>query len=247
MSILIESPVFTLEAALLAAESGVDRLELCSSYAEGGETPGAGLFCYIKKNVNIPVYVMIRPRGGDFVYSKVEIEAMLEEISQFHLLGAEGFVFGILNPDGTINREACTALINAAKGKPCTFHRAFDVCRNQAQALEELINLGFTRVLTSGAKNNVEDGLRVIMNLMEQAGERIIIMPGGGMKPELVMPLYNTGYLKEIHASCKKVRQKRSIYHNPDVRISLNAEGENGVLTFDTAQYHRFKKVIEQI
>lgn len=247
MSILIESPVFTLEAALLAAKSGVGRLELCSSYPEGGETPGAGLFSYIKKRVDIPVYVMIRPRGGDFVYSKLEVEAMAEEISQFHQCGADGFVFGILNTDGTINKEACAILISAAKGKPCTFHRAFDVCRNQEKSLEELIDIGFTRILTSGAKNTVGDGLNVIIRLMEQAGDRIIIMPGGGMKPDHMEPLKLTGYLKEIHASCKKIRYSEGNYQNPDVAISSNAAEENGVLTFDTAQYHRFKKVIEQL
>lgn len=206
MKILLECPVFNVEAALKAATYGADRLELCSSFAEGGETPGAGMLRYLKGRIGIPVFVMIRPRGGDFVYSDDEIDVMAEEIRLFKSLGADGFVFGILNEQGNVNRIACKKLVGSAEGLPCTFHRAFDVCSDPEEALEEIISCGFKRVLTSGGKSSVKEGLPVIKKLLVQAGERITIMPGGGMEPELIPPLRETDRLREIHASCKERR-----------------------------------------
>lgn len=207
MKILLETPVFTLEAALKADKLGVSRIELCSSFDEGGETPGAGMLAYIKEKTNIPVFVMIRPRGGDFIYSPEEIEVMLNEINILGSQGADGFVFGILKNDGTVHEKACKNLVQTAGNKPCTFHRAFDVCSSQEEALEQIIDCGFSRILTSGAKKSVGEGMDQIKKIMNRAGERIIIMPGGGMKPELVQPLAKTGYLREVHASCKSFKK----------------------------------------
>jgi len=181
----------------------VDRLELCSSFSDGGLTPGAGLLSFLKSNIKIPIFVMIRPRGGDFVSSTDEIEVMKEEIRIFSSLGADGFVFGILKSDGSVHKKVCSKLVDEAGEKPCTFHRAFDVSSNLNQSLEDIIDCGFRRILTSGGEKNVEAGLPKILDLMKQAGDRISMMPGGGMKPEFVAPLRDTGYLKEVHASCK--------------------------------------------
>lgn len=241
---LFETPVFTAEAALLAASAGVDRLELCSSFAEGGETPGPGIFRYLKQRAGIPVFVMIRPRGGDFAYSAEEIEIMGEEIRQFCSLGADGFVFGILNADSSVNAYACKDLVIAAENKPCTFHRAFDVCNNRDESLETIISCGFKRILTSGGKNSVDEGLHDIIRLMNIAKDRIIIMPGGGLKPGHIETLRETGYLKEMHASCKKIRPTVSRYRNQSVQFSANGTGEDGVLTFDVEVFRKFKAVI---
>lgn len=221
--ILLEIPVFSPGAALEAAVLGADRLELCSSYIEGGLTPGPGLFLYLKKKIEIPIFVMIRPREGDFAYSDAEIEVMQEEIDNFLELGADGFVFGVLNSDGTVHKKACKILVDRAKEKPCTFHRAFDVSSDLMKSLEDVIDCGFKRILTSGGKNSVGEGLPVIQKLLTEAKDQIIIMPGGGMKPEFVDPLRKIGYLKEIHASCKKIKKSKK----SEVKISI--EGVNSV------------------
>lgn len=240
-----EAPVFTAEAAIQAARAGVDRLELCSSYAEGGETPGAGMLSWLKRKVAIPVFVMIRPRGGDFVYTPDEFEVMAEEIRHLDAAGADGFVFGALLPDGTVNTEACRDLVQAAAGKPCTFHRAFDLSRNPDESLEAIIGCGFRRILTSGMKNSAGEGLRLIIRMLELAGDRIIVMPGGGLKPEHVRTLKKTGLLKEIHASCKKIRESEVNFKNSRVQLHSNDGGAGGVLSFCDEVYHRFRQVLD--
>lgn len=241
-NILLECPVFSVEAALLAAEYGADRLELCSNITEGGETPGPGLFTYLKKALSIPIFVMIRPRGGDFVYSEDEIEVMHEEIRIFSSLGADGFVFGVLKPDGSVNSEACNLLVKSAGSNPCTFHRAIDASKDIYQALEEIIECGFKRVLTSGGKNSVSEGVEVISELLKQAKDRTIIIPGGGMKPELVEPFRKTGFLKEIHAGCKLVRQSENQYYDHGVRFTSSPLDPNSLLSVDKDLMAAFRK-----
>lgn len=242
---ILETPVFSVEAALLAAEYGADRLELCSNITEGGVTPGPGLFTYLKKALSIPIFVMIRPRGGDFVYSDNEIVVMQEEIRIFSSLGADGFVFGVLMPDGRVNSEACRMLVECAGSKPCTFHRAIDACVDISGALEDIIECGFKRVLTSGGKNSVGEGVDVITELLIQAKDRIIVIPGGGMKPERVKSFRETGYLKEIHAGCKKVRRSENRYHEHKVRFISMPLAENSLLTVDKGLMEAFRKQMD--
>ncbi len=239
--LLLESPVFDVESALKAAKYGVDRLELCSSFSEGGLTPGPGLFSFLKSNIEIPVFVMIRPRGGDFMSSYEEIEVMKEEINIFSSLGADGFVFGVLNEDGTVHKQACEALIKKADGTPCTFHRAIDVSSDMNQALEDIIDCGFQRILTSGGKQNVEAGLPKIKELMKQAGERITIMPGGGMKPEFIPSLKKIGFLKEVHASCKRIEKAPGRYVNEELQFTIDGLEPDEFLSVDQQKISDFK------
>ncbi|WP_339922617.1 copper homeostasis protein CutC [uncultured Cyclobacterium sp.] len=233
-NILLESPVYTLEAAMLAAENGADRLELCSDFGEGGTTPSLGLFKVIKRKVTVPVVVMIRPRGGDFVYSKSEIEVMKEDIKAFLEHGADGFVFGILDKQGKINSSECQNLIQVAGGKPCTFHRAFDLVQDKVTALEEIVALGFKRILTSGGENRVKEGLPVLLELLDKANDRIIILPGGGLMLNDISHLSKEGRLKEIHVSCKKFRPSSMKNANGHLKLSQVEETEGMVLTVDT-------------
>lgn len=242
--IVLELPVFTVEAALKATEYGADRLEICSSFCEGGETPGAGLISYLKENIKIPVFAMIRPRGGDFVYSEQETEVMRREILRFKDLGVDGFVFGILDSGGRVHTAACKKLIEAAGSAPCTFHRAFDLSLKPEDSLKSVIDCGFSRILTSGGANSVSEGLLQIKRLLEIAKERIIIMPGGGMKPEFVAPLMETGYLREIHASCKMLRPSFCRFHNKKVRLHTAGGSEHGVWTVSREEIDRFRKVM---
>lgn len=229
--ILLESPVYTLEAALLAVENGVDRLELCADFGEGGTTPSLGLLKVIKSRVEVPVFVMIRPRGGDFVYSELEIAVMKEDIKSFLSQGADGFVFGILNKAGKVNQADCLQLVQSAEGKPCTFHRAFDVVDDKKVALEEIIQLGFKRILTSGGENSVMEGMPLILDLLMQAKGRIIILPGGGLMLQDIADLNMTGLLNEIHASCKQFRPSALQGVNDHLRLSQMEETEGMVLT----------------
>lgn len=230
-NILLESPVYTLEAALIAVKNGVNRLELCADFGEGGTTPSLGLLKVIKSQVKVPVFVMIRPRGGDFVYSELEIAVMKEDIKSFLSQGADGFVFGVLDKSGKVNRADCLKLIQAAEGKPCTFHRAFDVLKDKKDALEEIIQLGFKRILTSGGENSVMEGMPLIIDLLMQAKDRIIILPGGGLMLQDIADLNMTGLLKEVHASCKQFRPSAMEGINDHLRLSQMEETEGKVLT----------------
>ncbi|MFO7845562.1 MAG: copper homeostasis protein CutC [Balneolaceae bacterium] len=203
-TISLEIPIFSADDAVAAARSGADRLELCASYTEGGLTPGAGLLNVVKQHVNIPVFVMLRPVGGHFNYSELDLEVIAEELKVLKSSGADGFVFGILRSDKAINKKACEKLINLAGELPCTFHRAFDEVSDPFKALQDIKKLGFKRILTSGQQPGVEQGIDLITGLLNRAGDDIIIMPGGDMKPELIKPLNQNGRLKEIHASCRK-------------------------------------------
>ncbi|WP_375583160.1 copper homeostasis protein CutC [Cyclobacterium xiamenense] len=243
--ILFEAPVYTMEAAVLAAANGVDRLELCADYGEGGTSPSAGLLKTIKANVSVPVFVMIRPRGGDFVYSDPELQAMEEDIRILGEQGADGFVLGVLHPSGQVNEPACAALLAAAGEKPCTFHRAFDLIPDKLSALEHIISLGFQRILSSGGGNRVSEGLPVLQQVMRQAMGRIVLMPGGGLTTEDLRPLYQTGHLREVHRSCKRLRTSNGRQVNPPVRLSLLDETEGKILTVDPDLVRSFRKSLD--
>ncbi|MBD8489992.1 copper homeostasis protein CutC [Echinicola sp. CAU 1574] len=242
-SIILEAPVFTVEAAIKASEYGINRLELCSDFLEGGETPTVGTLKYLKSKVKVPIFVMIRPRGGDFVYTNDELQVMKEDISILKEHGANGFVFGVLTPKGEVNIGACEQLIEVAEGLPCTFHRAFDASRNLEKSLEAVIECGFRRILTSGGKNTVTEGKEMIKKLLDKAGNRIIIMPGGGMKPELVEELSKSGNLKEIHASCKVWKNSASEYWNSNLELSAVPENQDKVLSVSKEEVEKFLQV----
>ncbi|WP_143960821.1 copper homeostasis protein CutC [Litoribacter populi] len=221
-NILLEAPVFSVEAAFHAAEFGVDRLELCSDFTEGGTTPSLGMFQTLKSQIDIPIFVMIRPRGGNFVYTAREIEVMVRDIKIFLSEGADGFVFGVQKTNGEVDLEKCSRLLNMAGDKSCTFHRAFDNTPNLEKSLEDIISLGFHRILTSGGHNTVSEGMANLLQLIEKAQDRIIIMPGGGSKPEHVHSLFQKVPLQEIHASCKKIITTTEVYRNESLQISAN-------------------------
>lgn len=178
----IEIACFNLESAIFAQKAGADRVELCANISVGGTTPSIEIIQQARKNLSIDLYVMIRPRGGNFVYSEPELEQMKSEIETIKKLDVNGFVFGILNEDNTINIEQNKALVELAKPFPCSFHRAFDAVSNYEQALEDVISCGFPTLLTSGTFSNVTEGKEVLKKLVEQAKNRIEIMPGGGLR-----------------------------------------------------------------
>lgn len=178
----LEIACFNLESAIIAQANGADRVELCANMKEGGTTPDLKVTEQARKELSINLNVMIRPRGGDFVYTKGEFEQMKEEILAFKKLNVDGFVFGILDKEGNINMEQNSELVALASPIPCTFHRAFDVVNNVYQSLETVIECGFKTILTSGQEKNVVEGIEVLAELVDKAKGRITIMPGGGLR-----------------------------------------------------------------
>ncbi|MDP4201232.1 MAG: copper homeostasis protein CutC [Bacteroidota bacterium] len=202
--ILIETAAFTPNAALVAANNGADRIELCSGFAEGGLSPSVGTIELVRESVSIPLHVLIRPRVGDFVYDTTELLAIEKEIQICKKMGVNGVVIGILNGDTTINTEALKRLIDVARPMSVTFHRAFDQCVDPLQELQKLIDCGVDRVLTSGCKNSVMEGLPMLQQLVEAAKDKIIILPGGGINPGNAKIITETLGVKELHLSGKK-------------------------------------------
>jgi copper homeostasis protein len=178
----IEIACFNLESVLIAQKAGSDRVELCADMSVGGKTPTIETIQKSRENLTIDLYVMIRPRGGNFVYSEAEFEQMKLEIETIKKLGVNGFVFGILKDDNSINIEQNKALVELAKPFSCTFHRAFDAVSDYKKALEDVISCRFSTILTSGTFPNVMEGKEVLKQLVNQAKNRIEIMPGGGLR-----------------------------------------------------------------
>lgn len=178
----LEIACFNYESALIAQENGADRIELCENMHLGGTTPNSILTVRVREKASIKMHVIIRPRGGDFVYSDEEFAEMKQDIKQLKKLGVDGFVFGILNADGSVSKKQNQELIYLAGSLPCTFHRAFDVVKNVEQSLEDVIDCGFKTILTSGQGRNVAEGISVLEKIQKLASNRIVIMPGGGLR-----------------------------------------------------------------
>lgn len=182
----LEIACFNVNSAVIAQENGADRVELCAGIKVGGTTPDLEITKKVRALITIKLNVMIRPRGGNFVYSETEFEQMKREIIEFKKLNVNGFVFGILNKNNSINTIQNTELVNLAKPFPCTFHRAFDEVSTIFQSLEEIIDCGFQTVLTSGQAENVVDGVHRLSELVAKANTRITIMPGGGLRSNII-------------------------------------------------------------
>ena len=242
--ILLEAPVFSLQGALEAAQFGIDRLELCANFPEGGETPSAGMLRFLKSEVDIPVFVMIRPRGGDFVYSSKELIVMKQDIQLLSELGADGFVFGVLDEQGKVDESANKMLLRAANDKPCTFHRAMDASADLHDSMEKIIDLGFQRILTSGGKNSLSEGLNMVLSLLEKAQDRIIIMPGGGTKAEHIPILKKTGLIREVHSSCKMSKPSNNQFVNPNLNFAGQPIDFSLHLGIDPKLVKGFKEVL---
>ncbi|MEC5166317.1 copper homeostasis protein [Flavobacterium sp. PL11] len=178
----LEIACFNLKSAIIAQKNGADRIELCANMEDGGTTPDFKITEQARNELDIDLNIMIRPRGGDFVYTDAEFEQMKSEINTFKQLNVDGFVFGILDKEGNINSIQNTELIKLASPIPCTFHRAFDVVNDVYKSLEIVIECGFKTILTSGQEKNVVEGIDVLAELVKKANNRIVIMLGGGLR-----------------------------------------------------------------
>ena len=209
---------YTRNACDIARRTGVERIELCAAPLEGGTTPSAGLIRYARSLPGLRLSVMIRPRGGDFLYTDDEVALMAEEIRLAREYGADGVVFGLLTPDGEVDETRTAQLVREAEGMEVTFHRAFDMTRDSRQALEAVIRTGCRRVLTSGGRNTAQEGIETLRALAAQATGRIEIMAGSGVGPSNARLLAATG-VDALHFSARRERESGMRFRNPQVSM----------------------------
>ncbi len=216
----IEICVDSLQSALLAQDAGASRVELCDNLPEGGTTPGYGTIVSARNNLSIGLHVIIRPRGGDFLYTGHEYDIMKREIDICGEAGVDGIVLGILKSDGSIDVERTARLIEVAKPMSATFHRAFDMCQDPVQGLEDIIASGAERVLTSGQKNSAAEGSGLLRELVIQAGQRIIIMPGSGINEANIETIAKISGANEFHLSARKVVESEMIFRKEGITMT---------------------------
>lgn len=221
MKRLLEICCADTESVMAAINGGADRIELCSALSEGGVTPSAAFIEYAVKASTIPVNVLIRPRGGDFVYTSDEIDMMVSDINFAGRSGASGVVIGALLPNGDIDVEACQKMADTARSHnlSITFHRAFDLCSDPLTVLNKVINLGANRLLTSGQAPSAIKGAHLLSTLIQQADNRIIVMPGAGINATNVLDLIEKTGAKEVHASASETIGSMMTYRNPKVSM----------------------------
>jgi copper homeostasis protein len=207
MNYIIEIATTDFNTTKSAVEGGADRIELCANLAEGGTTPSYAHIKKCREAFAVALFPIIRPRGGDFLYNKNEFEIMANDVKLCKQLGCDGIVIGLLNMDGTIDVVRTTELIELAYPMEVTFHRAFDRCRDPFQALEELIDAGCQRILTSGQMPTVNEGIDLIAELNKKADDRIIIMPGSGVRKENIKILAEKTGCNEFHSSLRSKKK----------------------------------------
>ncbi len=212
----------SIESCIAASEAGADRVELCSALSEGGLTPSYAVVEYACNNLSIDVNVLIRPRGGDFVYSPLEISIMKRDIQIFSKLGVKGIVIGCLTDTGSVDMHSMRELISAKGDMSVTFHRAFDVCLDWRQSLEDIIALGCDRILTSGQNSTAYQGIPLLKELNNLSAGRIIIMPGCGVSIKNIEQIISQTNVTEIHFSASKPRISNYSVRNEKVDFGAN-------------------------
>jgi copper homeostasis protein len=241
----VEICVDSAAGAFAAEQGGADRVELCDNLLEGGTTPSAGCIKVTRRGLKIGLQVIIRPRGGDFLYSTQELEVMREDIRMAKELGADGVVLGCLTPDGDVDHERMRELIALARPLNVTFHRAFDMCRDPQRALEDVIALGADRLLTSGQEASCMEGLELIEKLHKQAAGRIIVMPGGGITPRNVDRIVAATGVNEVHLSARKTIESGMAYRNS--RVFMGGTLRPPEFYSKTTDEHAVRTVVETV
>ncbi|WP_025762643.1 copper homeostasis protein CutC [Dyadobacter tibetensis] len=239
----IEICAYSLESCINAQEGGASRIELCAGLGEGGTTPSAGLIELVRQHIQIPIYVMIRPRGGDFVYDVFEEEIMRRDIALAKKLGADGVVLGLLMPDGQVDIARTKALVEYASPMKVTFHRAFDLTPDPLKALEAVISTGAERILTSGLHATAALGIDVLSQLAKVSAGRIEIMAGAGVNAENALQLKDAG-VDALHLTAKAFRPGRQSYFPEKVSMAGDIPDERSVMYSDLAQIEAIVQVV---
>jgi copper homeostasis protein len=220
MDFKLEICVDSVESAVIAQSAGADRVELCNNLAEGGTTPSHGTIVSARNNLSIGLHVIIRPRGGDFLYSETEFDIMRRDIEACGELGVDGVVMGILLPDGEIDIDRTAILAEFAEPMSVTFHRAFDMCADPVQGLADVISTGAARLLTSGHKESAPEGKELIRTLIRQASTEIIIMPGGGLNETNIKEFARFTGAREFHLSARSMTDSNMSFRRNGVTMN---------------------------
>ncbi|HEY0679535.1 MAG TPA: copper homeostasis protein CutC [Chitinophagaceae bacterium] len=220
-------------SSLAAVNGGADRIELCDNLSEGGTTQSYGAIRLCREKLSVALFPIIRPRGGDFLYTAEEFEVMMHDVGLCRQLGCDGVVIGLLSSDGSIDTERSKRLIDRAYPMEVTFHRAFDRCRDPFEALEQLIQIGCTRILTSGQQTTAPEGSGLIAELIKKADERIVIMPGSGVRKENIGELVSLTGATEFHSSLRTRIESRMQYRHPSFAGSAESYSQYSVLEND--------------
>lgn len=221
MAYTLEVIGFNIESCMLAQSAGANRIELCDNPAEGGTTPSWGFIKAARERLQVHLFPIIRPRGGDFLFSDAEFEIMKTDVKLCKQLGCDGVVIGMLDADGTIDKERCAALVELAYPLGVTFHRAFDRVNDPFKAMEDIIDIGCERILTSGGRPTALEGAATIAALIKQADERIIIMPGSGVRADNIIDLAKKTGATEFHSSARVHAESRMNYTNKAMKEDL--------------------------
>jgi len=245
---ICEVVVYNFESALKAQEGGADRIELCDNPGEGGTTPSHAMIEQVRQNISMDLYVMLRPRGGDFCYSNYEFHIMKRDLYQCQKLSVDGVVFGILNTDGTVDKNRCRQLIAIARPLKVTCHRAFDMTRDPFEALEDCIDVGFDRILTSGQQTKARDGVELIGELVKRSAGRIAIMAGSGVNEDTVAEIVSYSKVEEIHFSAFSYRPSSMIFQNKNVDgMGVNAGMEYQIRSVDPNKVRQIRVLAESV
>ena len=229
MQFKLEVIAYNIESCHIAQQAGAHRIELCANPADGGTTPPYGFIKAARKNVSIELYCMIRPRGGDFLYSGADFEIMKTDVQIAKQLGCDGVVIGILNPDGSIDKDRCKKLVELAYPMGVTFHRAFDRVKDAHSALNDVIETGCERILTSGLQPECTEGATLIAKLIQQAADRIVIMPGSGLNAENIIEVAKITGAREFHTSAKCILKSTMKFTRENMKeelLNISANGE---------------------
>ena len=245
-NVLVEACVDSVDSARAAERGGAGRLELCDALFDGGTTPSAGMIAACKEVVSIPVFVIIRPRGGGFVYSTSEMDVMRRDIAVARTLGADGVVIGPLGPDGTVHALHTAALVEAADHLPVTFHRAFDFAPDLGAALDVLVAAGVRRVLSSGAAPTAREGIPMLKSLVERAGDRIVVMAGGSIRDENVREIVSATRVSEVHVRLTRLTRGEGPPLRPGVKVRKTLPDDEAAWEeTDETRVRRFVEVVQ--
>lgn len=237
-------------SAIAAQIGGAVRVELCGNMAEGGTTPSYAQIKLCVEKLNIEIWPIIRPRGGDFLYSDDEFELMKEDIKNCKTLNCDGVVFGILSANGEVDKKRCAELVVLAKPMPVAFHRAFDMSNNLEKSLEDLIALGFIRVLTSGGAENAYNGIETLSKLIIQANSRIEIMPGAGINPKNILKIATKTRASVFHSSARVKISSKMKFRNQTTKMSTCLAGRGNIedeYQYEQTSVELVKKMVEKI
>ncbi len=244
----IEVCVSSLEMAMEAEKGGADRIELCANLLEGGTTPSPALIKIAKDSLKISTMVMIRPRGGDFCYSDIEFETMKNDILYCKSLNIDGVVLGILNPDGTIDKQRTKQLVELARPMKVCFHRAIDMTKDYMQAFKDVLECGCDRILTSGGENKAIDGVKNIAEIIKLSDNNIEIMVGSGVSSENAKEIYNKTVVRHFHLSAKTFKPSKMEYRNPKISMGgIEEVPEYDIIYTDLDKIKAIRKVLDSL